>query len=461
MKPTHSRPNWTAAPILVAGLLTVVGHVPVCQAETITANQPEYYRILNLPPEEAKNAEEPLKAAIDHFRAGKPDDCLASLEEAVGLAPGLPPADLMFARMFLHVGNDVQALRRLDRLAVERPDQPEVFVSLGELALRQGRLTDAWLQLERAETLKPPSTWNKERLRAFREELYQLQGQAAERREDQPAAERIFSAWSKLNPKSAPALLGLGRARLTADKTDEALALFRKAKDVDPKTPAAETLVALIHMSKGNAKLAEDWFQKAIAAKTVEPPARLDFARWLLRQDRPAEALIQLEAIPDDPETDNARLFLRGLAARCQGKLDEAEAAFAALQRDHPADWQVADQLALVLVEQRDEVKRVRAAQLSEANLRQSPDKATALATAGWVRLRLGDLTNAEKLLQQALQTAPPSPTTRYYVSRLLATQGRKPEAEKWMADAAEQPGLWVERRITRNTTPVKPSNEP
>ena len=262
--------------------------------------------------------------------------------------------------------------------------------ALANWRIRQGRLTDAWLQLERAETLKPPKSWDKPRQQAFREELAQLQGQAAERREDVPAAEKIYSAWSQLDPKSAPAVLGLARARLSADKPDEALGLFRKAKELDPQTAAAETLVALIYMRKGDAKLAEEWFQKAIAAKTVDPKARLDFARWLLEQDRPEDALTQLEAIPDDTDTDNARLFLQGLAARSQGKLDDAEAAFATLQRDHPADWQVADQLALVLVEQRDEAKRVRAAQLSEANLRQSPDRATALATAGWVRLRLG-----------------------------------------------------------------------
>lgn len=421
----------------------------------LTSDQSETQQLLQVRTT-VSGAQRELELALTHFREGRPDDCLAALQAGRKLAPTLPPAELMFARLLVKSGNAPEALRRLDRLAMTESAEPEVFVTLGELALQQGRLTDAWLQFEHAASTPPPTKWDAQRLTAFRNELSQRQGETAERREDWTAAEQIYRDWSGREPKSAPALLGLGRALLAQNQIEPAVELFRQARQIDPQTPAAESVVALI-FARRNDERAEVWFGKAIASDIVDVPIRLEFAHWLIERDRAAEAETQLAAMPGDSAADPRRQFLRGLAARCRGDLDAAQNLFATLQRDNPADWAAANQLALVLIERTDEALRVRAAQLAEVNLKQSPDRATALATAGWVQLRLGDLAAAEKLLQQSLTAATPAPATRYYVSRLLAAQGRTAEAEKWRLEALEQPGLWVERTRVREqaATPV------
>lgn len=101
-----------------------------------------------------------------------------------------------------------------------------------------------------------------------------------------------------------------------------------------------------------------------------------------------------------------------------------------------------------MLIESDDESKRVRASQLAQANLSQCPDRALALATAGWVQLRLGDLANAERLLQQSLAAGPVTPFTRYYVSRLLSARGRTEESDKRLNEALSQPGYFPERHL-------------
>lgn len=416
----------------------------------LSTPRPEVQRLLSVDEQAAGKSQAALVEAVEHFKANRAEDCQKSLREATRLTPSLPPAELMFARMFLRTGNDAEALRRLDRLAVDFPDQPEVFVSLGELALRQGRLTDAWLQLERSASLKPPATWDDARIRAFRNQLSQLQGEAAERREDWSAAERFYRYWSEHDPQSAAALLGLGRARLGQNVPDEAIKLFRRAREFDAKSPAAETLLALIYARRGAQEQAGEWFAKAVADSAVSPETRLEYARWLLDRERPEEARTELDSVANSKEADALKLFLRGVAARCLQDLDTAEAAFASLQQANPGDWAVANQLALVLIERPEELKRVRAAQLAEINLRQCPDRALALATAGWVQLRLGDLSNAERLLQQSLQAASPAPATQYYVSKLFAARGQTAEASRWLNEALESPLSWPERPAAR-----------
>lgn len=411
---------------------------------------PEVRRMLSVDTRSGEKSQELLAAAIDRFHASRIDECLTLLQTAVDQFPSLPPADLMLARMYLRTGNGQQALHRLDRLAVEHPRHPEVFVSLGELALSQGRLADAWLQLTHAAEIEPPSAWDPSRVFSFRRELAQRMGEAAERRLDWSAADQVYRSWLEQEADSVPATLGLARSRLAQSQFDEAIELFRSARAKDPSVPSAEGVAALFFGRLGDHRQAGPWFERAVAAPDVLPAIRLDYVRWLLDRERPEDALSQLEALPDTQETRQSRHFLRGIAAREQGDLATAEAELSAAQRMQPLDWAASDQLALVLIEDVDEAKRVRAWQLADANLKQSPNRPQALATAGWIQLRLGDLANAERLLQQSLQSGPPLPSTRYYISRLLATRGRQAEAENLLKQALDDSTPWFERRLIR-----------
>src|SRR5204863_2251546 len=62
----------------------------------------------------------------------------------------LPPGELLLARLLIAVNNIAQGRQLLDRVASQHPDTPEVYLLLGNLALGEGRLTDAFLQYSQA-----------------------------------------------------------------------------------------------------------------------------------------------------------------------------------------------------------------------------------------------------------------------------------------------------------------------
>ena len=104
------------------------------------------------------------------------------------------------------------------------------------------------------------------------------------------------------------------------------------------------------------------------------------------------------------------------------------------------------DQLALVLVESGDEGKRARAQQLSEANLRMTPNSKTVIATAAWVQFRLGSVDVADRMLGELASKVALSPQSAYYVAQLLKSKGKEADAKSVLEATVKSPGIFVQR---------------
>src|SRR3954454_6865058 len=94
---------------------------------------------------------------------GKVDDAYKSLQEAVKKKPDLPPARLMLARLLMNTKEGQQAARGvIEQAASENPDHPQVFLTLGSVALAENRLTETILDREKALPLSAADRWTKE-----------------------------------------------------------------------------------------------------------------------------------------------------------------------------------------------------------------------------------------------------------------------------------------------------------
>lgn len=386
-----------------------------------------------------------LPLAIAAFEKGDLDECERLLTQARAARAELPPAGLMLARMFLASNNTAEAQRRLDALAVTDSDEPEVYASLGELALLQGRVTDAWLEYEKSGRLPLPSSWSEPRRLSFRRELVLKQGEVLELRGDWPAAEQLYAGWLQ-GESNVAVQLGLARSLILQDRVPEAHGVLDSARKEDPKIPESRLLTALICEQHGRPEQAEQWFRAATTDDDASDEARLEYARWLIVRGQAAEALAQLKRVAPEGEVERRQRFLSGLADRVAGDAAAAEQQFAALHQSDVTDWEAADQLALVLIESPDEVKRARALQLAETNARQRTDQAVPLSTLGWINLRLGALDRAEELLARAAALAPQDPQVAYYVAQLLDVRGRKTEAAELLTQARSMRGFLAQR---------------
>ena len=119
-----------------------------------------------------------------------------------------------------------------------------------------------------------------------------------------------------------------------------------------------------------------------------------------------------------------------------------------------PANGDVINQLALLLIEQPAKDKRERALQFAGMSAQLNNQNADAQITLAWVLYQLGRVADAEQALRSGLNLGNPSPDSSYLVAKILMDQN-KAEPAKQMLKAAlehESPGIFVYRADAQAT---------
>jgi predicted Zn-dependent protease len=399
-----------------------------------------------------KNAK--ASSAIVAFRRGDLRSCEALLNEAYKDSTDLPKVDVMMARLLIQNGQYMEAMIRLENYVRTNDQDPEAHASLGEIGLRTGRLSDAWLQFREALILIGNSSLSKARRDDFGTRLTQLRAETAEARGDVETAEKLFQELEKLLPKSGYPLWAQGRIQVRKDKLNEGFELLKKARERDKNLSQPELTMAMAvssSMDPEKVKTAEKWFQDGIKQKdSVSASNWFEYAKWLLTQDRAEAARTLIKASGPEIRDSFGMKFLDAYALRFLGKVQEAELAFSELHDVNPSDPQIADQLALILIDSADQGKKLRAQQLAQTNLRRAPTEESAIATYAWIEFRLGTVDVADRIMSELAARGPIGPQTAYYIGRILDAAGREYEAAGLYDVAVNSAGLFVQRSATR-----------
>jgi len=394
-----------------------------------------------------------LEKAVESFEKGQFDQCLRLLQEAKKQQPELSPPRLILARLFLSKNRIAEGRANLERVAVENPNCPNLYVIFGRLASNQGSQTAAELFFEKAAALPAPKTWTMQRKRHLEIQIAEGRAAVAGRRENWKAAYDALSDWLKLEPSNGRARERFARALFKLGETKEAYKELQHAVKDDKTLQSAPLSMGWWYEEEGDHAMALKWMAYAVKLDPENPKARHACAAVLLRQDKVQQAKSQADIAGRlDPDSSSIKL-LRGLIARALGQYRDAEEIFLALYRLSPADFQISNQLALALVEQGEESKQHRALELAEANLRRYADDPKALSTLGWVYYRLGKPAEAEQQLQAAASAGPVGPETSYFLARVLTEQGRTDQAAKArqkLQAAIADTGIFVLRNQAR-----------
>ena len=94
-----------------------------------------------------------LAAVAALNRSGQPQAALRRLRSALRLWPGSYPLSMLQARILITQRQDAEAVRILSRLAVERPNDPNVFKLSSLVKERSGNVPGAYLDLARQHEL--------------------------------------------------------------------------------------------------------------------------------------------------------------------------------------------------------------------------------------------------------------------------------------------------------------------
>jgi tetratricopeptide (TPR) repeat protein len=397
-------------------------------------------------PDLAKN--ETLEKAKETYLKGNFDEAYKLLEEAVKKDRNLPPARLLFARLLLQTQNmAANGKAVLEQAAAENPDHPEIYLSLASLALADGRLTETILSCQTVLALSGTDRWTAEQKKTLQREARIGLATAFEQRKDWTSARTHLTAWLEMEPKHGPARQRLARALFFLGRHDDANAELVAASKDEPSLEPPSIVMGRLWTLAGDLKKANEWMQKAVQKHAENARVHQAFGQWLLEQGRVPEAKIHADtALKLDPKLREAER-LRGVIARHERDYATAERIFEALNRAAPADLFASNHLALVLVDQKDEHKRLRAAQLAEVNARQYPRSAEALGTLAWVYYQLGRKEDAEKLANASVSGGQATSDMVYLWAIFLNERGRADDARAALQKALEAPGVFFNRK--------------
>jgi tetratricopeptide (TPR) repeat protein len=410
--------------------------------------------------------------AANLFKAKKIEEAYAKLQEAVTKNDKLPPARLMLYRMYLSENRVMEARRTLELAAVENPDHPDIYITFAVQALREGRLTDAWLEYERAKlTIQDTKRWNDSQRKSVMLACLSGMAQTAEARQQWEVARKNYEEVLKLDyPKNQLAGFrsALGRMLFLLDKRDDALKELQQSFTDEPEGDPAGVAMAKLYTNmamqeKDAAKQkvliakAKEWFEYALKSDPKNYKTHMGYAIWLFDMCYQDKTFLPLaeeelkEAVKLDPKKFDNRI-LRGLMYRWTGNYEGAEQEFEAAWKensDKPDNFFAQNQLVLALVEQKgNPAKMQRAMQLAGENAQKHSQRyADAAATYGWVMFKNNRLDEAEKALQMTFQSGQFSPDSLYYLSQVYRYRGKLTEAAEVLKAACAQSGRFMYRK--------------
>ncbi len=324
--------------------------------------------------------------------SGETDAALDLINELLERVPSLE-LELEYVRLLAAAGETVEAIERLDGLAGQYGDQPEILRTRGIINLQAGELDAAWRNY--SQLLSAGFNIN--------ESFYYLGRIAFERQRYMQSARlhaRIVSGRFLV-----PAQLSISQAYTLLG---------------DPET-------GLIHLRQ----FAELYPKHAFEIMPAE-------ARLLVSMDRSAEALeVYDRALLYKPNTESL-LLARGSLFETDGDLDDAIDDFRRAVDIAPDSALALNALGYTLA---NRTRRYREAhRYIKRALELDPDNAAIIDSMGWVQYRRGRLPDALTYLEQAHELMP-DPEISAHLGEVLWAQG-DPEAARqiWGQALQEHP---------------------
>jgi Tfp pilus assembly protein PilF len=377
-----------------------------------------------------------ITEAVTKFKERDFDGALKLLKEATKKDENLPPANIIMAEFFSQANIPQGARSALEQAVKDSPNDPEAYIIMGDIAMRERRVTEANLLYGKAASMIAEFKGSAKRKELFQPRI--LSGMAAveEASGNWSGSQKQLEAWLALEPKSAAAMQRLARCLFQQKDAEGALKKLKESAKVEAATLTPEAILAQLYQQAGDKENAKKMMEAALAAAPNDLQTRLVAAQWALETGQIEKAQEQAAAAMQiDPRSLEAKI-LRGVVALFQKDYPAAERYFESAHLQSPRNFAASNNLALALIEQKNDAKRRRAAEYAENNAQQYPKVAEAASTYGWVLYKIGRLDDAEKAFQVAISGGQFSPDTAYYIARLSVDRGRNAQAKQWLEGA-------------------------
>lgn len=318
----------------------------------------------------------------------------------------LPEARIAYARALALNQRYADATTQMDALTRARPDLPDPWLLLGSLQAQSHQDTAAQASLQRYLDLATKQSDADERARGIAQAYLQL-AQLAERRKDFAAAEQYL-------------------ARVEGDE-DMAAAQMRRAMLLAKQGKVAEARQLVRSMP---ARTDADRRQQLLAEAQVLREARMNQAVYDLLSKASADAPNDLDLVYD-----------LSMAAEKINRLDEMERLLGRVIAARPDGAAAYNALGYSLADRGVRLDEART--LIRKAVQLAPDDPFIADSLGWVEFRMGNLPEAQRILEGAYKSRP-DPEIGAHLGEVLWAQGQRDRAigiwrEASMADAENE----------------------
>ncbi len=390
------------------------------------------------------------EAALDAYSAGNCDLAYRLMKGVYDANPDSDPPGVFLA--FLHSNGErfLEMRRALEQTAEDYPDDPEAFLQLAGVDVREGRYLEAELLLERVERLNdgyaarfPNST----RLVYLREEALSVRALLAERRGRYDAAAELTRKILDANPNNAQARWNAGYLAIKRNRLDEAESAFDALALLDERYWPGWLQVATTLDSEDRLDEAFERLQAQPAALEVASRReRAQLARLYMRWGKLDEAAALVDELEKEGKNDFDGWALRGWVALYAGAYPIAEEAFRKAFLLDGTSFEASNGLALALLDQRNKEKLAQARTLAAKNYRAYPNSPDAAATYAWTLFLSGSTREADAIFGPALESGEFSATVAYYLAEIANLRGDRSLAKTLLDLALNQKSNFPKR---------------
>ena len=234
-----------------------------------------------------------------------------NLESALRANPKDNNAELFLANDLIKLGKFEQAAEHLRQLSQRQPDNQEVWYLLGKVHMKLSEQA-----LTKLNALDANSVW-----------VHEISGEVMESMKNYDGALLEYKKAVEVAPLQAGTHYHLGNAYWSLNMWDAATEQFRAELANDPSNCMAQWKLGNIILEQhGDPGSALTETQKALDMCPDLTEARVDRARALIKLERHAEALKDLEAAVKTDPGEASTHFLLAQAYRALGRTQEAQA---------------------------------------------------------------------------------------------------------------------------------------
>lgn len=382
-----------------------------------------------------------VQRAIELFQSKELKAAREMLAAAKKEHPEIAPPEVLLGLLHFAAQQRAAGESNLDSAILKYPSDPEAFILIAELAMRDRHRPVAQLGYDRARQAIAQFEGNDWRKKVLQIRLHAGMSSLEESRGRHKESIAHLKKWIALDPKNPLAIGSLGRQLFRSGQYTEARTEFENLVKLAPNAPPVDIAMGRLYSDAGMNDEALKSMSSAVKQFGDDVRTRITVAEWSLSNNHLALAKENVEAALKIDKDSIGALVLNARIARLENDHKTAESILSAAILAHPNDFTISNELARTLAVSDDEEKRKTGLKYAQRSFQFIKDRSTpagreSVMTFAWLLLKIGEAEKAEKALHSMPDNSTVSSENAYIAGEIYAARTRRELAKQTLKAA-------------------------